>query len=80
MTRFEARISVDRLKEVVADSEILEAVMEKYGSISRFVGHLPIDDSTANKPSPEILKREIDSYIEIKNKIKAIKNERLKQR
>jgi energy-coupling factor transporter ATP-binding protein EcfA2 len=78
VTRFEARISVDRLKEVVADGAILEQVMEKYGGISRFVGHLPTDDSLAHKPSLEILKREIDDYTEIRRKIAAIKKERQK--
>jgi hypothetical protein len=79
VTRFDARISVDRLKEVVADAAILEQVMEKYGGISRFVGHLPTDDSLAHKPSPEILKREIDDYIKIRSKIAAIRKGRQKQ-
>ncbi len=79
VTRFEERVSIGRLKDVVVDAGVLNQIMEKYELISRYIGsHLPSDYSQAQKPTTEMLKREIDDYNSLKSSIKKMHSERAK--
>lgn len=79
VTRFEERVSVDRLKEVVADPEILSEVRQKYDLVSRYVtGHLHSDAFHAQPATSEKLKSEIDAFDALKIKIKGIRKQNLK--
>lgn len=72
--RFEERVSIGRLKDVVADQEILTQVMQKYDVLSGFIGgHLASDEATARSLTPEMLKREIDDYEALRAKIKELR-------
>lgn len=80
VTRFEERISVDRLKNVYFDPSIIKEIIEKFGFLSRYTeSHLHSDIFAARKPTPELLEKEIDSFIELKKKLKALKNKHLPQ-
>lgn len=79
VVRFEERVSIDRLKEVVAQSEILDEVRQKYDLVSRYVaGHLHSDAFHAQPADCELLKREIDAFDTLKGKIKSIKKQNQK--
>jgi len=61
--RFDERISVGRLTELVFDDEIINQVIEKSGELSRYIeGHLHSDKYVEIKPTPEILKSEIELF------------------
>ncbi len=77
--RFEERVSIDRLKDVVAQSEILDEVRQKYDLVSRYVtGHLHSDAFHAQPADCDLLKREIDDFDTLKGKIKSIKKQNKK--
>lgn len=77
--RFEERVSIDRLKDVVAQSEILDEVRQKYDLVSRYVtGHLHSDAFHAQPADCELLKKEIDDFDTLKRKIKSIKKQNKK--
>lgn len=79
VVRFEERVSIDRLKDVVAEPEILGEVMQKYDLVSRYVtGHLHSDAFHAQPANCELLKREIDAFDTLKGKIKSIKKQNQK--
>lgn len=78
VTRFEERISIDRLKNVYIDPAIIKEIVEKVGFLSRFIeGHLHSDIFAARKPTPELLKKEIDGFIELKKKLNVLKTKHL---
>jgi energy-coupling factor transporter ATP-binding protein EcfA2 len=73
--RHEERVSVDRLKEVVMDKEIFDEVREKYDLLSRYnIGHFQSDSFNQKKATPEMLKKEIDAFNDLKGRIRKIKN------
>lgn len=79
VVRFEERISIDRLKDVVTESEILNEVRQKYDLVSRYVtGHLHSDAFHAQPADCDLLKREIDAFDALKGKIKSIKKQNQK--
>jgi ABC-type Mn2+/Zn2+ transport system ATPase subunit len=72
--RFSERISIERLKDVHVDPDIRETVMEKVGLLSRYIeGHLHSDPYIAQKPTPELLKHEIDEFIALQKRQKELK-------
>lgn len=72
--RFEERISIERMKDVVIDSAIRDEVIEKVALLSRYIqGHLHSDRYVAQKPTPDHLKAEIDSFEALRKRLKAIK-------
>lgn len=78
VTRFEERISVDRLKTVYFDTSIIEEIIEKFGFLSRYTeSHLHSDIFAARKPTPELLKKEIESFLNLKKKLKSLKDKHL---
>jgi len=61
--RFGERVSIDRLKDVAIDLSIRDQVIEKVGLLSRYIGaHLHSDPYAAQKPTPEVLLREIEEF------------------
>jgi wobble nucleotide-excising tRNase len=73
--RFEERVSFDRLKGISFDREIVEAVMEKLGSLSRHIdAHLHSDSYAADKPTPELLIAEIEGFDELRKRSRVSKN------
>lgn len=76
--RFNERISIGRLKEVVIDDEIVKQVIEKTESLSRFIeGHLHSDEYVFNKPTPDLLNSEILAFEELKKKQRSLKKAKL---
>ena len=77
--RFNERISIGRLKDVVIDDEITRQVIEKTEFLSRYIeGHLHSDDYVFNKPTPELLLSEIKAYEDIKSRQRELKNKKSK--
>jgi wobble nucleotide-excising tRNase len=69
--RFEHNISVGRLKEVVADPDLFNKVMNKYVHLSRYIpAHLQSDLGASVPPTPEMLKAEIADFYEIRKAFK----------
>jgi energy-coupling factor transporter ATP-binding protein EcfA2 len=65
--RFEERVSFDRLKEVNLDREVVDRVVEKLGTLSRYIdAHLHSDIFAAEKPTPEMLLDEINAFEELR--------------
>lgn len=72
--RFEERVSIERLKEVVINDEIVQEVILKTGNVSRYIdAHLHSDGFAANKPTPKTLLDEIESFNKLVNKHKELK-------
>ena len=73
--RFEEHIKVNNLKDVFVDDEVMKEVVSKFNFLSRYIeGHLSSDVFSAKRPSPELLKQEIDSFAELQSKYKVRKN------
>jgi ABC-type lipoprotein export system ATPase subunit len=69
--RFEQRIRIDSLKNVIIEEGVLADVMEKYGLLSSYMpGHLPIGD-LAPQSTPEMLQAEIDHFQELAKRHRA---------
>lgn len=67
--RFEHQISVGRLKEIVADYDLFNTVIDKYALLSRYI-HLQSDLGAPAPPTPEMLKAEITDFYEIRKAFK----------
>ncbi len=76
--RFEERISIERLREASLDAEIVEQVIEKVGSLSRFIeGHSHSDAFASAVPfSVDTLRVEIEAFNKLKARLKAVKKQR----
>ena len=68
--RFEERISFDRLREVSLDKEVVEQVVGKLGTLSRYIDAHLHSDIFSEKPTPEMLLEEIIAFEEIRKKHK----------
>lgn len=72
--RFEERVSVDRLEQVVVNPDFTEKVIAKIGLLGRYIeAHLHSDASMAVKPTSDDLKREIDAFLALKKELKEIR-------
>lgn len=72
--RFEERVSFDRLKNVCVEQDIVDEVVEKMGVLSRYIeGHLHSDNYASEKPTPELLRQEIEGFESLRNKLKGRK-------
>lgn len=72
--RFEERISIDRLNEVILDRSILDEVVGKVALLSRYIeGHLHSDHYAFQKPSPQLLLREIEDFETLRKRCKDAK-------
>ena len=75
--RFEEHIKVNNMKDVFVDDEVTKEVVSKFNFLSRYIeGHLSSDAFPAKRPSPELLKQEIDSFAELQSRYKAKKKAR----
>lgn len=69
--RFEERLHLDRLKEVSFDANIAREVHSRWAELSRFIGgHLHSDIYSAQKPSPEKLREEINAFNDLRRRAK----------
>ncbi|MCB8978614.1 MAG: AAA family ATPase [Ardenticatenaceae bacterium] len=69
--RFGERISIDRLKYVYINPDIKDTVIQKVGFLSRYIeGHLHSDAYILQKPTPDLLKQEIDEFNGLKKRHK----------
>jgi DNA repair exonuclease SbcCD ATPase subunit len=79
-TRFGERISPGRLAGVVFDEGIIDQIIEKSGSLSKYIeAHLHSDEYADFKPTTDLLKQEIDEFDAMKGRMKAIKRDRSKK-
>lgn len=68
--RFDERVSVDRLKEVVVLPEFTQKLIDKVGRLSRYIeAHLHSDTFVFTKPTSEDLRMEIDEFQKLKNEL-----------
>jgi ATPase subunit of ABC transporter with duplicated ATPase domains len=73
--RFDERISVGRLKDIVWDISIVKKVIDKYDLLSKYIeGHLHSDAFVATKPTCEMLVKEIDEFKALKKRLSDLKN------
>ncbi len=71
--RFQERISYGRLKGLVWDAALLDEIIDRYEALSKHIeGHLH-SDAMATLPSCDDLKREIDAFIELRKRLRAMK-------
>jgi energy-coupling factor transporter ATP-binding protein EcfA2 len=72
--RFEERVSIERLKEVVIVPEFTNKIIEKVGLLSRYIeAHLHSDTFISTKPTSEDLKKEIDDFQKLKTELSEIR-------
>jgi energy-coupling factor transporter ATP-binding protein EcfA2 len=72
--RFGERISAGRLNGVLFDEEIVNQVIEKSGSLSKYIeAHLHSDEYADFKPTPKILQKEVSDFDGMKGRMKALK-------
>ncbi len=72
--RFEERVSVERLGEVVVSPDFTEKVIAKVGLLGRYIeAHLHSDAFGAVKPTSDDLKNEIDAFVALKKELKEIR-------
>ena len=72
--RFDPRISVGSLKDVVLDRSIVEETITKYEFLSRYIeGHLPIDVLEISPPTSTLLKKEILAFQELRSRLRKLK-------
>lgn len=76
--RFDERISMERLREVVTDSACLNTIADKIGALSRFIeGHSHSDIHASSAPlSMKTLRDEIEAFTQLKARIKELKKQR----
>lgn len=72
--RFDERVSVDRLGEVVVSPDFTEKVIAKVGLLGRYIeAHLHSDAFGAVKPTSDNLKNEIDAFVALKKELKEMR-------
>jgi hypothetical protein len=74
VVRFDDRVRVERLQDVVITREITDKIISNYGSVSRYVeGHLRSDMTPIPPPSVAILEAEIREFVGIRQQVKSLK-------
>jgi hypothetical protein len=72
--RFQERTRIDLLDKVILNKNFFDRSKEKHALLSRYMeGHLHSDRFAARKPTPEMLKQEIDEFNTLKSQIKSAK-------
>lgn len=72
--RFDERISVGRLRDIVWDRAIADDVIAACERLSRYIeGHLHSDAFGAQKPTPRMLMDEIEAFETLKKKVNDLK-------
>ncbi len=78
--RFNERISIDRLKEMVIDKAVIDEVIDSYSLCCRYMeGHLHSNRYAAKKPTLEALIEEIDRFDTLNSKIAKLIKENKKK-
>ncbi len=73
--RFEERISMERLKDVVIKPDVVQRIIEKVGLLSRYIeGHLHRDDSSQT-PTAKLLFQEIEAFEKLRSEQKVLKKD-----
>jgi len=74
--RFDERLRIERLKDVVIDVTIRNEVIGKVGLLSRYIeGHSHSDAFAAQKPTPDVLLKEIQEFESIKKRHRQFKKD-----
>lgn len=77
--RFDERVSVERLKEVVVLPEFTTKLITKVGTLSRYIeAHLHSDTFVATKPTSEDLKKEIEDFTTLQKELSELRKNVLK--
>jgi len=72
--RFDERVGINRLVEVVVSLDFTEKVIAKVGLLGRYIeAHLHSDAFGAAKPISDDLKNEIDVFVALKKELKKIR-------
>lgn len=72
--RFEERVSVERLKEVVVLPDFTSKLITKVGTLSRYIeAHLHSDLYVETKPTSDDLKREMEDFTAIKKELSELR-------
>jgi len=72
--RWKPNISVERLSDVIWDQTLVNEIINKHREISRYIGpHSQPDDSPFQKPSTDLLNKEIGEFDQIKGRISQLK-------
>lgn len=72
--RFDEQIRIQNLRIVAFDRAMVQEVMDKVALLSRYIeGHLHSDQYVAQKPTPEILQREIEALDALRQRHKSYK-------
>ena len=72
--RFEERVSVERLKEVVVLPDFTAKLITKVGTLSRYIeAHLHSDLYVATKPTSDELKREMEDFTALKKELSELR-------
>jgi wobble nucleotide-excising tRNase len=72
--RFDERVSVGRLKDIVWDKSIADEVVAKYELLSKYIeGHLHSDAFADQKSKLDILQSEIEHFEALRKKLKTLK-------
>lgn len=67
--RFEEQVHFDVLKDVRVDDDIVDQVVEKMATLSRYIdAHLHSDSFAAEKPTPDLLFKEIETFEALRKK------------
>lgn len=75
VSRFEERVSMDRLKEVKWDKTIIDSILDRYAYLSGLLeGHLHSDIFKKGEIKPSTLLTEIETFEKIKSSLKQLKN------
>ena len=68
--RFDERVSVERLKDVVVLPEFTTKLISKVGTLSRYIeAHLHSDTYVATKPTSEDLKKEMEDFTALQKEL-----------
>lgn len=71
VTRFEERISCDRLNAIIWDKKIVDTIIKNYGLLSRYMeGHSHSDAFLPQKPTPKLLLAEIEEFEALRKELK----------
>ena len=75
--RFDERISIDRLKNAILEPAVIETVIAKVGTLSRYIeGHSHSDTFAAVKPTAETLRTEIAECDALRGTLKTLRKQR----
>ncbi len=74
VVRWGERISPGSLRQIVWDDAIVGNVISGHERLSRHIeGHLHSDAMAAERPTPKLLRTEIDAFYELRNRLKELR-------